>query len=514
MRIAVCLILAVLSTSAAADIQLPQVFTDGAVLQCDMPVPVWGWTDPGRSVTVSFAGQRHTARAGEDGRWIVRLREMKASRRPRELIVKGTGRDRIVIEDVLVGEVWICSGQSNMAWPVSRSNDAAAETAAADFPRVRLLTVTRMTAGAPQDSFKGSWIACSPKTVPSFSAVGYFFGRELHRELKVPVGLINTSWGGTPAEAWTSQAALEAEDRLVPLLARWKKSVDAFDPEKAKARYEQQLANWRQAVAAAQASGKKAPRRPQPARDPRLSPHRPASLYNGMIAPLVPFAMRGAIWYQGESNAGRAEQYRTIFPAMIRDWRRAWGQSDFPFHFVQLANFRRASDEPGDSSWAELRDAQTYTLRTVPATGMAVIIDIGAAKDIHPRNKQDVGKRLALWALARDYGRKLVFSGPLYREFTRRGNEIVLAFDHVGGGLEAKGGLRGFSIAGADRKFRWGNARIEGKTIVVSHPDIAEPTAVRYAWADNPPCTLHNAEGLPASPFRTDDWPGITAGKD
>jgi sialate O-acetylesterase len=514
MRLPLCLLALVFAAGVAGALEIPPVFTDGAVLQCDAPVPVWGRAEPGRTLSVSFAGQRHSAKAGEDGRWMVRLRPMKASRRPRPMVVKGAGSGRIVIEDVLVGEVWICSGQSNMAWPVRSSNDAKAEIAAAKYPRLRLITVPRRPIETPQHSFKGAWVACGPKTVASFSAVGYFFGREIHRELKVPVGLINTSYGGTPAEAWTSRGALEAEERLVPLLARWKKSVDAYDPEKAKAGYAQRLATWKKAVEAARAEGRKPPRRPRAPTDPRVSPHRPANLYNGMIAPLVPFAVRGAIWYQGESNAGRAEQYRTIFPTMIRDWRRTWGRDDLPFLFVQLANFKKASDVPGDSAWAEIRDAQAFTLRTVPATGMAVAIDIGAANDIHPRNKQDVGRRLALWALARTYGRDLVCSGPVYRGSTRRGNEMVIAFDHVGAGLVADGELRGFAIAGADRVFTWGTARIEGDTVVVSHPDVAEPASVRYAWADNPPCSLRNAEGLPASPFRTDDWPGVTAGKD
>ncbi len=502
------------SAIAREQLRLSPLFTDGAVLQQGAPVPVWGWAEPGDRVTVTFAGQTHRTRVDEDGRWQVTLRPLAASRRGRPLTARVAARIHVHAADVLVGEVWLCSGQSNMAWPLKSAKDGADEVAAANHPRIRLLTVPRRPVESPQASFAGRWSVCDPKTAGSFSAVGYFFGRELHRALKTPIGLINSSYGGTPAEAWTSRESLESEPTLAPLLERWSRNLAAYDPDKAKAAYEKQLASWKSAAKKAKADGKPAPRRPRAPSDPRRSAHRPASLYNGMIAPLVPYAIRGAIWYQGESNAGRAHQYRTLFPRMILDWRRAWASEDLPFHFVQLANFQPVVDAPGESKWAELRDAQLHALRTLPGTGMAVITDIGEARDIHPRNKQDVGRRLALWALARDYGKTLECSGPLCRDHERRGAEIVLRFDHVGKGLVADGELRGFAIAGADRKFVWGEARIEGETVVVSHPDVAEPVAVRYAWADNPPCTLRNEAGLPASPFRTDDWPLTTEGVD
>jgi sialate O-acetylesterase len=339
--------------------------------------------------------------------------------------------------------------------------------------------------------------------------VAYFFGRYLHKELNVPVGLIHTSWGGTPAEAWTRREVLEANPDCAPILKRYDDAVAKY-PQAMK-EYEQKLAEWKEAAQKAKAESTNPPRRPGEPFGPG-HPHSPAGLYNAMIAPLIPYGIAGAIWYQGESNAGRAYQYRTLFPDMIKNWRNDWGVGKFPFLFVQLANFMKTKPEPDESAWAELREAQTMTL-ALPNTGMAVIIDIGDADDIHPKNKQDVGKRLALWALANTYGKKLVYSGPIYKSMKVDGNSIVLSFDHVGGGLVAKGGeeLEGFAIAGSDKKFVWADARINGDTVIVSSDKVSEPVAVRYAWADNPVCNLYNKEELPASPFRTDEWPGVTA---
>jgi len=475
------LALLALATAAGADVSLPAVFGEHMVLQRGRDVPVWGRAAPGERVEVEFAGQKREATADGQGRWCVHLEPLEAGG-PHVLAVRG--KNAIALRDVVVGEVWICSGQSNMAFTLSAARDAEKELAAADFPGIRLLTVPRRPVEEPQEDFGGRWAACSPKTARAFSAVGYFFGRDLHRELGVPVGLISTSFGGTPAEAWTSEEALRREPALKPLLKRWEQAVarERGDPE-----------------------GKS-----------RLSPHRPANLFNGMVAPLVPFAIRGAVWYQGESNAPRAVQYRTLFPAMIRDWRARWGQGDFPFYFVQLANFRAARAEPGESAWAELREAQWMTMKEVPKTGMAVIIDIGDAKDIHPKNKQDVGKRLAAWALSHDYGRDVPFSGPLFREMRRKGGRFHLFFDHADGGLVARGGgaLKGFAVAGRDRKFHWVDAEIVGDQVVVKAGGIRHPVAVRYAWADNPECNLFNGAGFPASPFRTDDWPLSTEGKE
>ncbi len=504
--------------AAPADVKLPGVFGDHMVLQRDAAVPVWGWAGAGEKVTVTLAGQSKTATAGKDGKWSVRLDAMKAGG-PHTLKVQGnpsTGSGQastIELTDVLVGEVWLGSGQSNMAMSVRGSNNYEAEQAAAKLPKVRMMTVTRTPAETPQADCKGTWAVCSPETVGGFSATAYFFGRELHRQLGVPVGLINSSWGGTPVQTWTALADQQAEPKLKELLDGWKQRIDAYDPQKAKAAYEKQLAAWQERAKKAKAAGKRPPRKPRKASDQRLSPHRPGNLYNGMITPLAPYAIRGAIWYQGESNAGRynAGLYGMQLAMMIRNWRRLWGQGDFPFEWVQLPNFRAPQTEPAETSgWVIVQEEMLKTLK-VPNTGMAVTIDIGAANNIHPKNKQDVGKRLALWALAKTYGKDVVACGPLYKSMARRGDEIVVKFDYVAGGLVAKGEkLKGFAIAGADKQFVWADAKIEGQTVAVSCPKVKDPAAVRYAWATNPDCNLYNKADLPASPFRTDDWELLT----
>jgi sialate O-acetylesterase len=493
--------------AAFADIRLPAVIGDNMVLQQGGKVAIWGWADPNEEVMVgvSWHSMKWAVTADKDGKWSFKMNPPKSGG-PYEMTL--TGKNSITIKNILVGEVWVCSGQSNMQWTVSNSANAEQEIAEADYPKIRLFYVKRTVADEPLSDCEGNWVECSPETVPGFSAVAYFFGRFLHKELGVPVGLIHTSWGGTPAEAWTRREVLEADADFAPILKRYADAVANYP--NAMEEHKQKLAEWKEAAEKAKAEGKNPPRRPRAPFGPG-HPHTPSGLYNAMIAPLIPYGIAGAIWYQGESNAGRAYQYRTLFPAMIKNWRDDWGVGKFPFLFVQLANFMETKPEPDDSAWAELREAQLMTL-ALPNTGMAVIIDIGEADDIHPKNKQDVGKRLALWALADTYGKKLVKSGPIYTSMKVDGNSIVLSFDHVGGGLVAKDGeeLKGFAIAGKDRKFVWADAKIEGDTVVVSSDEVSEPAAVRYAWADNPVCNLYNAEGLPASPFRTDDWPGET----
>ncbi|MHC4670466.1 MAG: sialate O-acetylesterase [Planctomycetota bacterium] len=496
--LAVCL----LAAAAQAEVTLAGIFGDDMVLQQDAVLAIWGRAAPGERVRVTLAGRTARTEADADGRWRVELGPFRASA-GRTLTV--AGRNRITLHRVCIGEVWLCSGQSNMQWPVRRSAHADREIAGARDPRLRLYTVPRHVAGEPREDVQGKWAVCGPETVASFSAVAYFFGRRLRADLKIPVGLIHASWGGTPAEAWTSRAALEAAPVLRPILERWDRTLAAWPAKRAA--HEARLEAWQQQAEAARAAGTKPPPRPRAPPGPD-HPHRASGLFHGMIAPLRPFAIRGVIWYQGESNAGRAEQYQTLFPTLIRDWRRAWGRGDFPFLYVQLANFRAVVTEPGESAWAELRDAQRHALAE-PNTAMAVAVDIGEARDIHPKNKQEVGRRLALAAQALAYAgarprqEKVVFSGPLYESHAVRGREVVVRFRHVGGGLAARDGdaLRGFAVAGADRRFLRAQARLE------------RPVAVRYAWADNPVCNLINAEGLPASPFRTDDWPGVTAGK-
>lgn len=420
-----------------------------------------------------------------------------------------SGKNALELSDVLVGEVWIGSGQSNMQFTVNGAVNGEQEIAAANFPRIRLFTVERKVASKPQaEVVTSGWKICSPETVGGFSAVAYFFGRDLHQQLDVPVGLIHTSWGGTPAEAWTSRSALEAEPVLVPILKRWDAMLANY--RKSLERYKADVAKWVDDSTAAEEAGRHLPPMPKhPGDDLRGSPHRPSGLYNAMIAPLIPVAFRGAIWYQGESNSPRAYQYRTLFPAMIQDWRSRWHQGDFPFLFVQLANFEPKS--PRNGTWAELREAQLRTL-SLPNTGMAVIIDIGDPVDIHPKNKQGVGRRLALAARAIAYGQKIEYFGPMYDSMKVEGGKVRLAFTHAEALATRDGGSpQGFIIVGADKAFVPALAKIEGRQVVVWSDEVKEPAAVRYGWSDNPAdANLVNKAGLPASPFRTDDWPGIT----
>ncbi len=490
------------SLAPFADVRPNALFSEGMVLQQGKPIPVWGTADEGEMVHVSLGDQR-VATVARDGRWMVTLNPMKAGG-PHTMIIEG--KNDLVFENVLVGEVWIGSGQSNMQWTVANSNNAEQEIAQADCPNIRLFSVPRTVAGRPQKDVNAKWEVCTPQTVPNFSAVLYFFGRELHKNLNVPVGLIHTSWGGTPAESWTTRETLLGHEKLKGMVERWDKMIEDFDNQLDQ--YAEKMIEWEQNADQAEAEGRPVPAPPEFPRDPRNQPWRPAGLYNAMIAPLIPYAIQGAIWYQGESNASRAYQYRILFPAMIQDWRDHWGQGDFPFLFVQLANF--IAGEP-EEPWAELREAQTMAL-SLPNTGMAVTIDIGNPTDIHPRNKQDVGYRLALAARKIAYGQEIVYSGPIYDSMTREDGRVRIRFQHVGSGLMAKNNepLKGFTIADSGRKFVPAGARIEGDTVVVWSDEVKDPVAVRYGWKHNPDCNLYNKEGLPASPFRTDDWPGVT----
>jgi sialate O-acetylesterase len=475
------LLLAICLTKAAAQEARPflsPMFTDNMVLQRNISVPVWGWTDPGKEVTVSIAGKRARVTAGADGKWMAKIGPLPVGG-PYAMAVAGPRN--VMLNNVLVGDVWVCSGQSNMEWGIKAAANPDQEIAAANYPEIRLFTVQKTIALEPKTTVNGRWDVCTPQTIAQggmgFSAVAYFFGRHLHNELKVPIGLIHTSWGGTVAEAWASESALETMPDMVEHLARY----DVLR------------------------------KRGTPGQNPNVT----SVLYNGMIAPIIPYGIKGAIWYQGESNAGRAYQYRTLLPVMINDWRYRWGVGEFPFLIVQLANFMAEDPEPKSDPWPELREAQYLTTKTVPNAGLAVAIDIGDAKDIHPKNKQEVGRRLALSALALAYHKKGQFSGPVYKSMKREGNRIRLSFDYLGGGLQAKNGqkLTGFAIAGKDRKFVWADAAIEGNTVVVSSQQVADPVAVRYAWGNNPLASLYNKTGLPAVPFRTDDWPGVTMGR-
>lgn len=645
------------SPHPAKKISLNPLFTDNMVFQRNLKIPVWGKSEPGGEVVVTLNGQKKKGVADENGNWKVELSPVAAGG-PYELVISGA--EEYKIKSVMVGEVWICSGQSNMEMPVNmkwgKINNAEEEVANANYPNIRLLMVNKVMATKPQDNFKSAgWKECSPETVPSFSAVAYLFGRKLYKELNVPIGLIETAWGGTVVEAWTSAKTLKSINEYVYEIDAL--NMGLFEKNKIKKSYNKEQKAWVNEVqgelkksgilsrgynkygydskkwktldvpktwesqninfdgvmwvkkeitipqswkgkdlllslgaindyditwfngklvgsmpnvamqrrydipkelvkvgkneitvmildignnggiygdpkntvigyskkATISLAGKWKYKKDKfdlnsishpPMWDVSAAQNRPTVLYNAMINPLLPYGIRGAIWYQGESNAGRAMQYRKLFKALINDWRDAWGQGNFPFIFVQLANFMKRSNVPTDDSWAHLREAQTMALE-LPNTGMAVTIDIGNARDIHPKNKQEVGRRLALNALAKVYGENIPYSGPMYKSMKKEGSKLRLQFTNTDKGLKIKGGkqLKGFAIAGKDKKFVWAKAKIvhstlsgDGDEVIVWSPKIKHPVAVRYAWASNPLCNLYNSADLPASPFRTDTW--------
>ncbi|GHB85271.1 sialate O-acetylesterase [Persicitalea jodogahamensis] len=637
------------TTLATAQLKVARIFGDHMVLQREKPVQVWGWADKGDKVELTFNQQKATAKADANGKWMAELPAMPAGG-PYELVVK-TRKDEVKLTDILVGEVWLLSGQSNMEWRVKNSDSAKVEIARANYPNIRHFEVAHELAFTPEkDLNSGDWKIASPATVGDFSAVGYFFARDLVQQLGVPVGLVHSSWGGSQIEGWISEKAMRESDVLnyypetmarswdddakkqeKKLITQAYGSAD-FDPQSVdESKYlspDYDFNQWKIQVnpqgqwvwqgiggyrgtafiertveipaemantettlhfgrntgdlifyingkkvfegstqdaialklpAGTWRSGKNAllvklgPMR-EPAyfgmgfmgspadfsvkgagqslplvderwkmvpslKSPRTYDHFMnnvgTTIYNAMIAPLIPYTIAGALWYQGETNAGRAYQYRKSFPLLIESWRKDWGY-DFPFLFVQLATYGPFQNSNEGSDWAELREAQTMTL-SLPKTGMAVTTDIGNPDNIHPTNKQDVGHRLALAAMKIAYGKDdIVFSGPTLKEVQFSGQKAIISFDHVGGGLMVKekyGYLKGFEIAGRDHTFYYAPARIEGDKVVVSHPDVPEPVAVRYGWANSPiDNNLFNAEGLPAVPFRTDDWKGKTEG--
>jgi sialate O-acetylesterase len=629
-----------------AQVKLPEIFSSNMVMQQGIENPVWGRAGSGERITVIFGGQTLRTRADKEGKWQVKLPAGEYGG-PYVLTIKG--RNTIKLDNIMIGEVWICSGQSNMQWRVDQSNNAEEEIAFAGYPDIRLFSVPRVVAQYPQDDLsEGEWEVCSPETVAGFSAVGYFFGRELHKALNVPVGLIHSSWGGTVAETWTSPKTISNDpdfrEKLIelqqmdmdsyqkirldkirgilggevptedkglingePVWARldysdgtwhsiktpmyWEEQgyidIDGIGWYRKEIRLNEEQTNanltlhlgkiddsditFFNGIPIGKTEGQYDSERIytinkeflQPGKnmiavrvhdaggnggiwgDPNeqflaignekvdisgewkfriskaeigsvnIGPNSyPTLLFNAMINPLIPYGIGGVIWYQGESNASRAKQYQRIFPGLIHDWRDYWQQGDFPFLFVSLANFNQPVDPPGDSPWAELREAQTKTL-SLPNTGMAVTIDIGEADDIHPKNKQEVGRRLALNALKIAYNSDVVHSGPMYESVEFRNGKAYISFTETGSGLHVKdryGYLKGFTVAGSDRKFHWAKAELaDGKTVVVYSEEVPNPVAVRYGWANNPDdVNLYNKEGLPANPFRTDDWPGIT----
>ncbi len=493
-----------------AEVTLPHVISSNMVLQRDMQAPIWGWAAPGEQVNITLSAEAEgvepisttTAVADAEGNWQVKLPAMAAGG-PYTLRIKGS--NTLELTNVLFGEVWVCSGQSNMQWSVNASKDNEAEIAAAMYPKIRLFYIPRVASGLLQKDVAADWYETTPETIPNFSAVAYYFGRKLYKNLDVPIGLINTSWGGTRIEPWTPPVGLAG----VPALAAINKEVEDIQTN-----YRAQLPEKMNAIEAWIAETRKAletdaqltqmPDNTHPLRHQG----RPTALYNGMVHPIVPYAIRGALWYQGESNLRDGMLYHEKMKALINGWREVWGQGDFPFYFVQLAPFNYGGRNASPFFLPQIWEAQTATL-ALPNTGMAVTTDIGNLRDIHPRNKQDVGRRLALWALAKDYGRDdVTYSGPLYKSMAVEGDTIRLTFNHIGSGLTSRDEepLTWFQIAGEDKEFVEAKATIDGDTVIVSSDAIANPVAVRFGWHQSAEPNFMNKEGLPASPFRTDSW--------
>ena len=487
----------------APELRLPKVFSENMVLQHGKPLPVWGWAAPGETVKVKLGAQEKATATTPQGEWKVVLDPVAPSAEPQTLTISAA--KTIEIKNVLVGEVWVCSGQSNMEMSVAASNDSQAEIAAANYPNIRLFNITKCVAQLPTEDVNATWQACTPQTIPNFSAAAYFFGRELHKELNIPVGLIESAWGGTRIEPWTPPVGFAANPKLQDIC----KTLNDLDNQ-----YRQNVSKnlpewqaWTTGTRNALEAGAPLPVMPSPAQATITDCQQPTALYNGMINAIVPYAIRGAIWYQGESNNGEGMLYYEKMKALICGWRQVWQQDCFPFLFVQIAPCIYGDDKvPG--TLPGLWEAQMASLQ-IPNTGIAPTMDISNLRDIHPKNKQEVGKRLALWALANTYGKKIpVYCGPMYKAMKVEKNKIRIAFNLVGAGLESRDGkaLNFFQIAGEDKNFVNADATIDGKTVVVSSPSVAKPVAVRFGWDQRAEPNLRNKAGLPALPFRTDQW--------
>ncbi|MEN6386346.1 MAG: sialate O-acetylesterase [Phycisphaerales bacterium] len=481
---------------AKADVRIAPIFANHMVLQRDTKLPIWGFADPCEAVTVQFADQTAKTFADVNGNWQVILNPVNSDK-PLSMFVKG--ENVVEINDILMGEVWICSGQSNMGVTVQECYNVAEEIADSNYPNIRLYEVEHRVCPEPDRTLGGSWKNCTPETAANYTAVGFFFAREIYKQLKVPIGLVHTSWGGTPAEAWTDWNALKSNPKLSNLIARFEKACENY-PEN-QAAFDARMQDWERKAKLAKEAGIEPP--PQPFITPMGPTHfqRPSGLYNGMVLSVVPFAMRGVLWYQGECNAGRPLEYADILPTMINSWRKVWNQGDFPFYIVQISSWSRLQDNPNElSGWPLVRYAQSKTAEKLANCHLVVTVDIGDADTNHPKNKQDVGKRLAAAALAREYGREVPYKSPTYKSMTSENGKLRLHFDNTEGQLVSK--LTGFVIAGEDMVYHWADARIEGDTILLSSEKVSNPVAVRYAWANNPPCSLYNKEGFPADPFQ------------
>jgi sialate O-acetylesterase len=500
-----------------AELSVPHFFSDHMILQRERAAAIWGKADAGAEVSVAFKGKSASAKAGADGKWRAEI-ETGAADASGAVLTISAGKDKIEVQDVLVGEVWFASGQSNMFYTMNRSPEYAGLIAESKHPALRMFNAPLVTAEANQEDIEGSWKAATPETVPDYSAVAFFFARKLHLELGIPVGVIKSAWGGKPVETFTSREALNTLPGTKALVDAMLKDEASYDQAKADAAYATKLEQWKATMAAAKGKSaeerKRLPKKPDAPKRPLLTEGRPGVLYAAMIHPFVGYTMRGAIWYQGEGNARPgAVPYDQTLPLMINDWRKRWND-EFSFYYVQLASYHAPSTEPGTpDSWALTQDRMRLVLGTTPKTGMAIINDVGEANDIHPKNKKDPGERLARWALAKDYGKQLIYSGPLFKASEAKDDAIRVTFNQAGEGLKSRdgGALKRFEIAGADKKWKWADAKIYGKdAVVVSSAEVKAPVAVRYAWAANPEgANLVNSDGLPASVFRTDDWDDV-----
>jgi len=496
-----------------AELKLPAIIGDHMVLQQNQADPIWGWDTPGTKISVAFAGKNYSAAAGTDGKWTLKLAPLPANATPQTLTI--TGSTKRELQDVLIGEVWMCSGQSNMSFPLRGGLNGDLDAAASKLPNLRLISVPQVGTQELQNDFKGAWKASTPEAAGNFSAVGFLYGRYLHQILNVPVGLIDNSWGGSDAEAWMRRSTLEQDPRFKLLMEKAVKKEAAVQSEKAKLDYEQAMIKWKAAVENAKAEKQTPPRAPASPQQWLAGQNRVGNIFAGVVNPTIGYGIKGVVWYQGESNAPRAYEYASLFPFLIEQWRKEWGQGDFSFYWVQLANYMPEKAAPGESAWAELRESQTKTMQ-LANTGQAVIIDIGEGKDIHPKNKHDVAARLVRWALVKDYGMKLPYRSPEFKKLSVDGNNATVTLDCFGSKLRPFGvnEVKGFAVCGADKVWHWATAAVlVNNEVVVSSPEVAAPIAVRYAWADNPLCNLFSADGLPVTPFRSDDFEMITKPK-
>lgn len=505
---------ALMAAAAWAEVRLPSVFSDHMVLLRESAVPVWGKADPGEKVTVEFGGRRAETVAGTDGKWRAELTGLTPADRG-EMVIRGT--DEVRIKDVLVGEVWLASGQSNMDFRIARTKERywcgvaneAEEIAAAKWPEIRMYIAEAAFADEPQDDVKGRWWVCSPETAGEFSAVGYYFARELHQRLGVPVGMVVTSFGASKAQAWISPGAMDAVPELAKIVPAYREATHRFESGEARKQYEADLKAWEEAAAKAKAENKPAPRKPGEPRDPRKHQHNAGVLYHAMLRPLAPYTVRGVIWYQGESNGNDVDIYEPLMTTLIGEWRQLWGKPQLPFLSVQLANYRAPTTQPiqANSQIARVREVQRRT-GLLPGTATVTAVDIGDEKDVHPKNKLDVGKRLALAARTIAYGETVVWSGPTVKSASAEGDTYRIRFDHTAGGLVSRGKdgkLTGFALLDAAGTWHHADATIEGDSVLLRAPGVTTPKAARYAWTDNPAVSLYNTEGLPAGPFRTDE---------